>query len=75
MGYEAVGELMPLEGDGVVDDGGELFLVVGDEDESLVRALAESLDDIIHQTTVVVVESVKGLVEDQQVGVFDKGSG
>ena len=75
MGYETVGELMPLEGDGVVDDGGELFLVVGDEDESLVRTLAEGLDDIIHQTAVVVVKSVKGLVENQQVGVFDKGSG
>ena len=39
---------MALEGDGVVDDGGELFLVVGDEDESLVRTLAEGLDDIIY---------------------------
>ena len=66
---------MALEGDGVVDDGGELFLVVGDEDEGLAGTLTEGLDDIIHQTAVVVVESVKGLVEDQQVGVFDKGSG
>jgi len=75
MGYEAVGELMPLEGDGMVDDGGEFFLVVGDDDEGLARTLTEGLNDILYQTAVVVVESVKGLVENQQVGVFDKGSG
>ena len=75
MGYETVGELMPLEGDGVVDDGGELFLVVGDEDESFVRTLTEGLDDLIDQSAVMVIETVKGLVENQQVGILDKGSG
>ena len=59
----------------MVDDGGEFFLVVGDDDEGLAWTLTESLNDILYQTAVVVVESVKGLVENQQVGVFDKGSG
>ena len=57
------------------DDGGELFLVVGDEDEGLVRTLTEGLDDLIDQSTVIVIETVKGLVENQQVGILDKGSG
>lgn len=57
------------------DAGGQFLFVVGDHDERLVGALAESFDDVLHQLTVFVVEAVQGLVEDEQLWVFDEGTG
>ena len=52
----------------------ELFLVVGDHNECLVLTLAEGVDDVLHFGSVGQVESVQGLVKDEQFGVFDKGT-
>ena len=57
----------------VVDACGKLLFVVRDHDQRLVGSLAESLDDIFHQASVAVVETMQRLVEDQQLRVFDEG--
>jgi len=67
--------LLPFQVELVVDAGGPLFAVVADEDERLVRAGAEGLDKTENKTATAVVETVQGLVENQQVGVFDEGTG
>ena len=50
------------------------LLIVGHHDEGFSASLAERLYDVFHHTAVYVVESVKGLVEDKQFGVFHEGS-
>lgn len=44
------------------------------ENHRLVLSLTECFDDILHQHTVVVVKTVQGLVENQQVWVFYEGT-
>ena len=58
----------------MIDAGGTLFTVVTDEDERLAGTLTEGLDDILHQTSVDVVETMQRLVEDKQFWVFDECS-
>ena len=47
---------------------------MGHHDEGFSASLAKRLYDVFHHTAVYVVESVKGLVEDKQFGVFHEGS-
>ena len=63
------------EAEVVGDAGGELLLVVRDHDHRLVRASAEGFDDGLDKRSMTEVEAVEGLVEDEQFGVLDKGSG
>ena len=58
----------------MVDAGRTLFEVVTDENKRFARTLAESIDDILDEPAVVVVETVKGFVENQQFRILDKGS-
>ena len=58
----------------MVDAGRELLLIVGHHDEGLVLTLHESVDDVLDEHTVGVVEAMKGLVEDQQLGILDEGA-
>ena len=58
----------------VVDAGRQFFGIVGHHDECFVFSLAEGFNHVFSQLTVVVVESVKGFVQYEQVGVFDKGA-
>ena len=57
------------------DAAGELFGVVRDDDEGDVGLSAVVLDDLRGHQAVGVVESVEGLVEDEEVGGFDEGAG
>ena len=57
-----VGVSVALQVDFVVDAGGTLLAVVADEDEGLAGALAEGLDDVLHQAAIRVVEAVQRLV-------------
>lgn len=59
----------------MVDTFRQFLLIVGDHDESLVGALAEGLYDVLDEAAVVEVETVEGLIEDEEVGVFDEGTG
>ena len=59
----------------VVDARGPLFAVVTDEDEGLVGTTAEGLDEAEDEVAAAVVKAVERLVEDEKVGVFDKGTG
>ena len=68
------GVSVALQVDSVVDAGGTLFAVVADEDEGLAGALAEGLDDVLHQAAIRVVEAVQRLVEDEQFWVLDEGT-
>ena len=53
---------------------GEFLLVVGDHDHCFVVTLAEGVDDVLDELAVGVVEAVEWFIEDEQLGVFDKGS-
>lgn len=66
---------MSLQHDAIGNAWGEGLLVVGDHDEGLVAALAEGVDDFLYHFAVEGVESVQGLVEDEQLGVLDEGAG
>ena len=57
------------------DAAGELFGVVRDDDEGDVGLGAVVLDDLCSHQAVRVIESVEGLVEDEEVGGFDEGAG
>ena len=46
-----------------------------DHDHRFVLPLTERFDDVLNQTTVGVVKTVQGLIEDEQTGVLDKGTG
>lgn len=59
----------------VGDAAGELFGVVRDDDEGDVGLSAVVLDDLRGHQAVGVVESVEGLVEDEEIGGFDEGAG
>ena len=59
----------------MVDARGQLLNIVCHHDEGLVLTLHECVDDIFHEHAVVVVETVERLVEDQQFGIFDEGTG
>ena len=67
--------LLPFQVELVVDTGRPLLAVVADEDERFVRTGAEGLDKTENKTATAVVETMQGLVENQQVGVFDEGAG
>lgn len=43
---------------------------MGYHDHSLIVTLTEGFDDVLHQSAVSVVESVEGLVENEQFRVF-----
>lgn len=58
----------------MVDARGQLLLIVGHHDEGLVLTLHECVDDVLDEHTVVVVEAMERLVENQQFGVFDEGA-
>ena len=58
----------------VSDAGWQLFFVVGHHDEGLVATQAEGFDDVLHELSVGVVEAVKWLVENKQLGVLHKGA-
>lgn len=45
-----------------------------DHDESLVGSLAEMGYDVAHKVASVGIETMEGLVEDEQGGIFDKGA-
>ena len=53
------------------ETGGELFFIVGHHDEGLALELAEGVDDVLHYLAVLAVESVKRLVENEQLWVLD----
>ena len=75
--YEMLLRLMlcvAYEEDAVVDAGWQFFLVVCHHDHRLVVALAECLDDILHQSAVDVVKSVQWFVKNQELWVLDEGS-
>ena len=59
----------------MVDAGGEFFLIVGDKDEGLVVTFGKSLNDLLYELAVGGVETMKGFVENQQLGVFHEGAG
>ena len=59
----------------MVDASRESFLVVGDEDEGFVGALGKGLNDLFYELAVGGVETMKGFVENQQLGVFHEGAG
>ena len=56
---------MSHQEDAVVDACRKFFLIVCHHDHRLVVALAERLDDVLHQTAVVIVESMQWLIQDQ----------
>ena len=58
---------MALEGDGVVDDGGEFFLVVGDDDEGLARTLTEGLNRIALHKNSSCLHKPQMLIENQNL--------
>lgn len=62
------------EEDAVVDASWQFFLVVCHHDHRLVVALAERLDDILHQSAIDVVKSMQWFVENQKFRVLDEGS-
>ena len=66
---------MPCQKQFVGDSLGQFGLVVCHHDHGLVAALTKRLNDILGQSAVPEVESVKGLVEDEQLRVFDEGTG
>ena len=75
--YEMLLRLMlcvAYEEDAVVDAGWQFFLVVCHHDHRLVVALAECLDDILHQSAVDVVKSMQWFVKNQEFWVLDEGS-
>ena len=63
------------EEDTVVDAGWQFFLVMCHHDHRLVVALAESLDDILHQTAVVIVETMQWLIQNQKLRIFYESTG
>ena len=66
---------MSNQEDVVVDTGWKFLLVVSNHDHRLVLAFAECLDDVLYQSAVAVVETMKRLIENQQLRVFHEGSG
>ena len=46
-----------------------------DHDHCFVASLAEGIDNVFDELAVCVVETMKGFVENEELGVFDKGSG
>ena len=58
----------------MVDARRQFLFVVRHHDKRFVRALAESFDDGLHVGTAGIVETMQGLVEDEQFGVLDEGS-
>ena len=59
----------------VGDAGGIFGGEVADEDEGLMGTTDKGFDDMFGHFGVMGVETVEGLVEDEQFGVFDKGAG
>ena len=56
---------MSRQEDAVVDACWQFFLIVCHHDHRLVVALAERLDDVLHQTAVVIVETMQWLIQDE----------
>ncbi len=46
-----------------------------DHDHCFVASLAEGIDNVFDELAVCVVETMKGFVKNEELGVFDKGSG
>ena len=67
--------LLPFQEQLVVDARGPLLAVMADEDEGLFGTGTEGFDEAEDEATAAVVEAVQGLVEDEQVGVLDEGTG
>jgi len=44
---------------------GQLIGIVGDHDECLVGALAESVDDVAHKHAIVVIETMQWFVKNE----------
>lgn len=55
--------------------GWKLVLVVGDHDEGLVGALAEGIDDVLDQSAIGEVKTMERLIEDEELGILDEGTG
>ena len=62
--------LIPLQEKMVIDTTRQLFLVVRNEYHRLVLALAKSLNDVLHQPTIHIVESMQRFIQNQQFWVF-----
>lgn len=56
----------------MIDDIGQLFLVMGYHNQGLVLPVTECLDHIFHQPTVVHIKTVKRFVQYQQFRILDK---
>lgn len=65
---------MSLQEDAVVYAGWQFFLIVRNHNHRLVWSLAESFYYVLGESTVSVVESVKRLVQDKELRVFDEGT-
>ena len=59
----------------MVDACRKFFLIMCHHNHRLVVALAERLDDVLHQTSVVIVETMQWLIQDEQFRVLDEGTG
>ena len=53
---------------------GKLLFVVAHHDERLARTTTEGVDNLLHQLAIAGIEAMQRLVEDEQLGVFDKGT-
>ena len=61
---------LALEVEGVVDAGGEFFLIVGDEDKGNGWILTVFIYQALYHAAIVEVETMEGLVENPQVGLL-----
>ena len=66
---------MSLQEDTVVDACRQFLLIMRHHNHGLVVALAESLDDILHQTAVVIVETMQWLIQNQKLRIFYESTG
>ena len=66
---------LALEVEGMVDAGGEFFLIVGDEDKGNGWILTVFIYQALYHAAIVEVETMEGFVENQQVGLFHESTG
>ena len=66
---------LALEVEGMVDAGGEFFLIVGDEDKGNGWILTVFIYQALYHAAIVEVETMEGLVENQQVGLLYESTG
>ena len=57
------------------DARGQFLGIVCHHDECLLGALTPCIDNLAYHLTTLGVEPVQGLIEDEQFGIFDKGTG